>query len=60
MRLPSATAWRKPTSSLIAGGPPPARVPGGAGSKAAKHCQRETACLIVKWMETRSGWEALP
>lgn len=38
-------------SSLILGGPPPARVPRGAGSKAAKHCQRNTICITVKWME---------
>lgn len=44
-------------SSLILGGPPPARVPQGAGSKAAEHCQRKPVCPTVKWMEIPIGQE---
>lgn len=60
MWLPSAPAWRRPTSSLILGDPPPTRVPWGAGSKAAKCCQRKTVCIPAEWMETLWGWEADP
>ena len=38
-------------SSLILGGLPPAKVSQGAGSTAAKTCQRKAVGIVVKWME---------